>query len=76
MTKRIETDESIPADDPGWEAPAVLFLEDGSRVELPEITVRDARAFVELALETGALIGGEVDPRRIQGIGPLLEEEG
>lgn len=67
---RITTDATTPVDDPGWDLPTVLVLDDGSQVELPEVPMRDARAFLSLALDTGAWIGGLVDPRRVRAMGP------
>lgn len=72
MDKRIhvDTDETIPEDDPGWDLPAVLVLDDGRQVELPDVSIRQAGQLVSLALETGDLNGGEIDARRVRRIGP------
>jgi hypothetical protein len=72
---RIDTDPDIPEDDPGWDRPAVLVLENGQEIELPDVTVRDAAAFLRTAFELEELIGGEIDPRRVRSIGPKPEEE-
>jgi hypothetical protein len=49
--------------------PAVLLLDDGSRVELPDLTVGQALELVRSAHEDGVLIGGEIDPQRIKEVG-------
>jgi hypothetical protein len=49
--------------------PAVLLLDDGSRVELPDISVGEALELVRIAREDNMLIGSETDPRRVREVG-------
>lgn len=52
----------------GDEKPAGLRLKDGTVVSLPEFTVDEARDLVELALDAGEWIGGEIDPADVETI--------
>jgi len=49
--------------------PAVLELDDGSIVYMPDLTLEEALAFVKLARELGERIGGILDPRRVRRVG-------
>jgi hypothetical protein len=52
------------------ELPAALGLKDGRVALLAGLTVREAVALVRLADQTGELIGGEIDPKAVETIGP------
>lgn len=49
--------------------PAVLLLSDGARVELPDLSVGEAIAVVDLARGFGDFVGGDIDPERVVDIG-------
>lgn len=49
--------------------PAVLVLDDGTRAELPDLTVGEAIEVVRMARELGEKIGGDLDPERVREVG-------
>ena len=55
-------------DDPAWDRPAVLHLEDGRSVILPDVSVREAMSVLATAAELGELLGGRIDPKQVTGI--------
>ena len=48
--------------------PAVLVLDDGAKVELPDLTIGEALEVVRIAAEFGELVGGEIDAARVRGV--------
>lgn len=49
--------------------PAVLLLDDGSRAELPDLTVGEALEVVAAAKRDNVPIGGDLDPARVVEVG-------
>jgi hypothetical protein len=66
---------SGPTDEEKARKPAVLNLDDGTRAELPDYTLGEAMALLDLARENGGLIGGEIDPDRVVSVGFYEDEE-
>ena len=62
-----------------WDRPAALKLKGGKLAVLPEVTVWEAGKMVQVALEDGLLVNGDLDPHLVEHIEAHIEgheEEG